>query len=324
MCVLGVAGAGKTVTQRAVKAALEAQWLQCQAICLTHTGAHNMGLGAMPAHGCVMRHVLHGAFTGQVVVIDEISFAPINLLAALEYPSLKGVFLIFFGDFGQLPPVSNRWRGCNVPRDTFERSNLFWRWSGGAHFVLRRCRRSDQAHFDFTRSLQALEPAKALEAAKARYPSLGGKRVPDWNLNLSNHKRRRINSEMQHDAAAAATEDRVWIDGETPFWCFAGTRLIGCNRALRGIVNGAFLLVTRVSPETVWLQDEDTSGEGLEVSAAQVAKHTRLRWALTLTSGRSLPGTIGIHDTSSRHFSAAHLYVALSRATGGRNLMICE
>ena len=130
------------------------------------------------------------------------------------------------------------WRGCKVTHDTFERSNLFWHWSGGTRFVLRRCRRSDQAHFDFIRSLQALEPAKALEAAKARYPSRG-KRAADWNLTLSNHKRRRINSEMQHEAAVA-TEDRVWIDGETPFWCFAGTRLIGCNCTLRGIVNGAF------------------------------------------------------------------------------------
>ena len=120
-----------------------------------------------------------------------------------------------------------------------------------------------------------------MEAAKASCPSRG-KRAADWNLTLSNHKRRRINSEMQHEAAAA-TEDRVWIDSETLFWCFAGTRLIGFNCTLRGIVNGAFLLVKRVSPEGVWLQDEDT-GEELEVSAAQVAKHTRLRWALTLTS----------------------------------------
>ena len=261
---------------------------------------------------------------GQVVLTDEISFMSIGLLAALEHIRLKGVRLIAFGDFGQLPLVSNRWRGCKVPHDTFERSNLFWHWSGGTRFVLRRCRRSDQAHFDFIKSLQDLEPAKALEAAKARYPSRG-KRAADWNLTLSNHKRRRINSEMQPEAAVA-TEDRVWIDGETPFWCFAGTRLIGCNCTLRGIVNGAFLLVTRVSPEAVWLQDEDTSGEELEVSAAQVAKQTRLRWALTLTSvqGRSLPGTVGIHDTSSRHFTAAHLYVALSKATHGANVTICD
>ncbi len=43
MCVVGAAGTGKTVTKKAVKAALEASGLQCQAICLTHAGARNMG-----------------------------------------------------------------------------------------------------------------------------------------------------------------------------------------------------------------------------------------------------------------------------------------
>ncbi len=84
---------------------------------------------------------------------------------------------------------------------------------------------------------------------------------------------------------------------------------------------------SRVSPGADWLQDEDTSGEELlEVSAAQVAKHTRLRWALTLASvqGRCLFGPVGIHDTNSRHFSAAHLYVALSQATDGANVTICK
>ncbi len=127
----------------------------------------------MTAHGFVMRFVLHGAFAGQVVLIDDTSFMSIDLLAALKHLRLKGVRLICFGDFCQLPPVSNRWRCCKVLPDTLEKSELFWRWSGGTHFVLRRCRRSDQAHFDFIRSSQALEPAEALEAAKARYPSRG-------------------------------------------------------------------------------------------------------------------------------------------------------
>ena len=50
----------------------------------------------------------------------------IDLLADLEHLRLKGVRLICFGDFGQLPPVSSRWRGCKVAHNTFERSNLFW------------------------------------------------------------------------------------------------------------------------------------------------------------------------------------------------------
>ncbi len=104
----------------------------------------------MTAHGFVMRHVLHGAFGGQVVQRDQVSFMSIDSLAAL-----------------------NRWRGCKVPPDTFERSELFWNWSGCTFFVIGRCRLSDQARFDFRRSFKDLEPADALKAANARYPSRG-------------------------------------------------------------------------------------------------------------------------------------------------------
>jgi hypothetical protein len=62
-----------------------------------------------------MRHILHGSFSGKAVLIDEISFMSVDLLAALEHLRLKGVRIMCFGDFGQLPPVSNRWRGWLCP-----------------------------------------------------------------------------------------------------------------------------------------------------------------------------------------------------------------
>ncbi len=105
----------------------------------THTAARTLGKGAITAHAFVMRHILHGSFAGQAVLLAEISFMSVDLLAALERLRLKGVRIICFGDFGQLPPVSNRWRGCNVPADAFEQSDLFFRWSEGTRFVLRRC-----------------------------------------------------------------------------------------------------------------------------------------------------------------------------------------
>ena len=91
-------------------------------------------------------------------------------------------------------------------------------------------------------------------------------------------------------------------------------------------MSGAFLLVTELrGDEAVWLLDED-AGDGFEVSIDQVAAHTKLRWGLTLCSvqGRSLSGTIGIHDVNSRHFSDAHLYIALSRAIDGAAVSIVE
>ncbi len=58
------------------------------------------------------------------------------------------------------------------------------------------------------------------------------------------------------------------------------------------------------SEGAVRLQDEDTKEE-FDVSVEQIAKHTRLRRALTLCSvqGGSLDGTIAIHDVDSTHFS---------------------
>ena len=116
----------------------------------THTGARNIGVGAMTAHSFAQKRVLHGTFSGSVVLIDEISFMSIDLLAALEQLRLKGVRLFAFGDFRQLPPVCNRWRGQKVPSDLFGRSRLFRQWSAGNRFVLRRRRRSDQAHSTIT------------------------------------------------------------------------------------------------------------------------------------------------------------------------------
>ena len=112
------------------------------------------------------------------------------------------------------------------------------------------------------------------------------------------------------------------VVGEVPFQCFVGTKLIGCNSALQGIVNGAFLIVAAIHDGKITVLDEDI-GQRADFTAAQLAKHTRLRWALTLCSvqGRSLPGSIAVH-THSRHFDMRHFYVALSRATDGANVHI--
>jgi hypothetical protein len=116
---------------------------------------------------------------------------------------------------------------------------------------------------------------------------------------------------------------------EGDFQCFVGTKLIGCNNTLPGIVNGAFLRVTGVdlsdkSPPLITLLDEDSGEHIHNVTPAQVARHCKLRHALTLTScqGRSLVGTIAIHDSNKRHFTSTHLYVGLSRAVNGKNIWI--
>ena len=159
-----------------------------------------------------------------------------------------------------------------------------------------------------------------IERAAQRYPPKAG---CDWNIVMSNYRRRKINEEMQANAASKHAGTKVRVDGEVSFDCCVGTKLIGCNSALQGIVNDAFLLVTAIQDDKIRVLDEDLREEA-DFTPAQLAKHTRLRWALTLCSvqGRSLPGSIAIHNTRSRHFDARHLYVALSRATDGAKVHI--
>ncbi len=143
---------------------------------------------------------------------------------------------------------------------------------------------------------------------------------------MSNYRRQKINEQMQAAAARNHQGPKIAIKGEVAFDCFVGTKLIGCNSTLAGIVNGAFLIVTAIHEGgRIRVRDEDIGAE-FDYSPVQLAKHTRLRWALTVCSvqGRSLPGTIAIHDTGSRHFDATHLYVALSRATDGHNVHIAS
>ena len=128
--------------------------------------------------------------------------------------------------------------------------------------------------------------------------------------------------------AAAGEANKIWIEGEMAevhYHFFAGIRLIGSNTVGK-FVNGTFLLVSGVGQEgAVRLQDEETKEE-FETSVEQIARHTKLRWALTICSAqdKSLPGTISIHDVESTHFSVTHLYVALSRATDGANVSIAK
>ncbi len=100
MCCMGCAGTGKSVVLRTIKSALEAQGLTVAAICLTHTGACNLGAGASTAHSFVIKHVLHSTFPpGSVVLIEEISFMSIDLLSGLEQTRLSRCRL-FFGGIG--------------------------------------------------------------------------------------------------------------------------------------------------------------------------------------------------------------------------------
>jgi hypothetical protein len=312
-CVEGCAGTGKTEVLKSIEAALKENGIACRKICLTHCGTRNFGEGGMTSHSFVNKHVLHGTFSGKVVLIDEISFMSLDLLAALEHLRLKGVRLVCFGDFLQFTPVSNRWRGVSVSPEAFQSSDLYKAWAGCTKFVLNRARRNDTAHFDFCNRIRRVSIDEGVNLAMERYPPRN--ELATWNLVVSHWRRRLINNDMQK-RAAAKVQEKAWIeDAEVPFHIFAGTELMGRNNDFSHIKTGAFLVVTKLLGDGVEMQDEGLK-ETFKLNFGQVAKYTRLRHAMTLysTQGRSLQGTIAVHDWLNKYFTSTSLYVALSRA----------
>ncbi len=155
----------------------------------------------------------------------------------------------------------------------------------------------------------------------------------DWHLCISHKRRKYVNEAMQTKAAAEYQKQhpgRLVVRLTPPeatsrdqneaqaFDLFTGTKLIGCNSEHTKILNGDVLLITGVTQDAASLFNED-AGETFELKHAALLKHTRLRWAITITAaqGRTLRGTVTLWDINSRFFTSAHLYVASSRCTSG-------
>ena len=194
--------------------------------------------------------------------------------------------------------------------------------------MLRRCRRSDQEHFNNYMRLRELPLKECLSEAQRMYPPPTDNSAA-WHICLSNHKHRRLNDECQRRLAARIPEsEQIWVEPvEACYEIFVGTRLIGSNSTLKPILNNSFLEVTRLGDDrkSVFLRDEELPDlPDFEVSLLNLARRTKLRHALTMTSvqGRSLSGTITTHDAANTHFAPTHMYVGLSRGTDKRALSV--
>ena len=197
------------------------------------------------------------------------------------------------------------------------------------------CRRSDCAHFEWYKRLPRLNLEDALADARSRFPEAGD---ADWNLCISHWRRMRINDALQAKAtceykAEGGTEiKRIEIDEDEDeskkkrvsknrgqsYDIWPGTRLIGSDNEHKSVVNGALLDVIEFDGEEARVRDIETDEE-FNMTLAAIAKHTRLRWAVTYPAcqGRTLQGTVKLWDCDSKHFTREALYIGVSRATDG-------
>ena len=138
---------------------------------------------------------------------------------------------------------------------------------------------------------------------------------------ISHRKRRSINATKQELFAL----DKVGVevsahDGEPEYTCVAGTPLVGSCTGHR-IINGAFYEVRDVA--SVLRVIDKLTGEVLECTSDQLAKHCQLGWAVIYNRAQGVTirdQTIVLHNLASKYFRRPHLYVGLSRVTRGSDI----
>jgi len=353
--ISGPPGVGKSWVLKKLKEDLEAKGEKVKVISLTHVAARNVF--GKTAHSFVHRFIQYGRYKGYIL-IDEVSMMCLPLLAALETLSLSSCKIVCFGDWNQLPPINNTWRGQMVIPKLFEHSRLMKVWCESSMFVLTRCWRAkdDIPFFNWYTSIPRMTLQEAKESARARMSpngrATGSCTDADWNLVISHYRRIKLNDLLQKAATQAykTKGGRTIVHIEPPevkteagrclmspsgaepgrkplrnvpqaFDCWSGTRLIGADNEHKKIVNGALLEVLDIDPKKkkgVLVHDRETKKE-FSMTIAQVAKHTRLCWAVTYPAvqGRTLDGTVRLWDIDSKHFTLEALYVGVSRATHG-------
>ena len=83
----------------------------------------------------------------------SISIVVLPLIAALAQFRLGDVEVCTFEDRDQVPAVYNSFHGTSVNEEAFSMSRLYRQWSECTMFKMTRCRRSDEDHFNFYRSI---------------------------------------------------------------------------------------------------------------------------------------------------------------------------
>ncbi len=316
---LGAPGTGKSKGILAkVREDLLARGERVVCLAPTHAAARQLPEGDT-IHHFVGKHAMRGTYRGWIL-LDEVSMCVLPVLAALDQLRLGGTKIATFGDWDQLPPVGNSWRGHPVDAQAFRESRLYKLWSDCTMFRLARCRRSDEAHFRFYTGLSA-NISNAIEASRVGY---GGADDADADLHVCiSHRRRRA---IAHEKQGRLAEGRECVEipaGDDPaFPCFVGTKLVG-NATTGRIVNGGRYTVTAIGGGKVALVD-DTTGDAFETSAEACGKCCLLGHAMVYNKvqGATESGTVMLHDMGSKHFRRCHLYVGLSRVTAGEHLFV--
>ena len=318
--ISGPPGVGKSFLLRRIYEALIAKGELVQTVAPTNAAARLVA-PARTVHNFVSRMLTNSRGFGGTILEDECSMLSTALVSCLENLRLSGARIITLGDFNQLPPPCNSWRGTSVEPLILRNSQLLMQWSDHYEFKLTRCRRSNIEHFSFYTSILKMDLGSAITLTRATYQR-GSPNDAGIHFAISHRKRRSINMRRQlkfsHGKEVVKVEGH---DGEDLYSCCVGTPLVG-SITQRSFVNGAFYTVRSIG-ETMVVQD-DLTQELIECTVDQLSKSCCLSHCLVYNRGQgcTLTGLVTLHDFSSPHFRISHLYVGLSRPTQGSCIRI--
>ena len=205
---------------------------------ISKTHSASSRAGGVTAYHWVRRHVINGACSADALWIDEIGQLDIELLAALNRLTYLDKQILMSGDFQQMSPIGNAWRGTPVLEDALAKSRLLHTLAGGNRLQLTECKRSDRELFDFyTRlipggDLFGLPVSVAVAQARQKFTYQG---VAELNLVLSHRRRVELNRRCNlHFRPAGAIylpcplQKRIILNAPQPMWLWPGNKLLGC------------------------------------------------------------------------------------------------
>ena len=330
IAIFGPPGCGKSWTASKLIEILRAQNKKVAVVSKTHTAAMNLG-GCTCNHFC-FKHILHGGFSGDFVILDEVSQLELGLWMQLSKLCYVGVKFILLGDFRQLSPIGGHVHAGEIlADDCIENSDLLKIMADCNRCILTENKRSDEKLFSFYAPLPSRsEDLKTLlEEARKMFPRKRG--WPDTSIVISHKMRQKLN-ERQNKATKPEDAVQVWAnDGE--IWLHKGLRLVGhMQEKKQGFVNNGSYRITELcgdgsaaaAPQGLAIKFEcEISKKELSASLDFVKAHLRLCYAITAASvqGATIRGRLRVY-TNSRWFSKTHLYVCCSRATSSALLEV--
>jgi hypothetical protein len=262
------------------------------------------------------------------IFIDEVSmmiaeFYKLFVLIKRAFPAIK---FIISGDFGQLPPVCDKWEG------DYENSPALHMLCSGNRIQLTICRRSDARLFNLCKRIGELD------FENKTYTDLMPTEKTYLNLAYTHRTRMRVNNEcmkryltehpqlktvsIPKTKANTHTQNVILCSG-MPIIAHTTFRKTRVNKQAFDILNSQTFTIHSVGDDVITIKDDQDT---MEIKTTDFHKMFYLGFCITVhaSQGETFTTKYTIYDINFPHFSDKAKYVAFSRGTKIENIQVYQ